>query len=278
MIIWIASYPKSGNTFIRSFLSAYYYTNNGEFDFNLLKFIEQFPDRQFFDGFINDKDEASKKWLPIQRKLIKSKKVKFLKTHSAYGSYNNNQFTSSEVTLGGIYIVRDPRNIISSLKNHFSLNVDGALNMLLDENRGIKSDDNNFATYSFLSSWSNHLNSWSNIKSFRTIIIKYEDLENNSEKILTDLIRFINNLLNNNKGVDYQKFKKAIETTNFSILKKKENKDGFFEAMFSKKESKKIPFFNLGFKSDWKKVLDKKIVEVIEKKFGREMKDIGYIN
>ncbi len=278
MIIWIASYPKSGNTFIRSFLSAYYYTNNGEFDFNLLKFIEQFPDRQFFDGFINDKDDASKKWLPIQRKLIKSKKVKFLKTHSAYGSYNNNQFTSSEVTLGGIYIVRDPRNIISSLTNHFSLNVDGALNMLLDENRGIKSDDNNFATYSFLSSWSNHLNSWSNIKSFRTIIIKYEDLENNSEKILTDLIRFINNLLNNNKGVDYQKFKKAIETTNFSILKKKENKDGFFEAMFSKKENKKIPFFNLGFKSDWKKVLDKKIVEVIEKKFEREMKDMGYLS
>ena len=278
MIIWIASYPKSGNTFIRSFLSAYYYTNNGEFDFNLLKFIEQFPDKQFFDGFINDKDDASKKWLPIQRKLIKSKKVKFLKTHSAYGSYNNNQFTSSEVTLGGIYIVRDPRNIISSLTNHFSLNVDGALNMLLDENRGIKSDDNNFATYSFLSSWSNHLNSWSNIKSFRTIIIKYEDLENNSEKILTDLIRFINNLLNNNKGVDYQKFKKAIETTNFSILKKKENKDGFFEAMFSKKENKKIPFFNLGFKSDWKKVLDKKVVEVIEKKFEREMKDMGYLS
>ena len=278
MIIWIASYPKSGNTFIRSFLSAYYYTSNGEFDFNLLKFIEQFPDKQFFDGFINDKDDASKKWLPKQRKLIQSKKVKFLKTHSAYGSYNNNQFTSSEVTLGGIYIVRDPRNIISSLKNHFSLNVDGALNMLLDENRGIKSDDNNFATYSFLSSWSNHLNSWSNIKSFRTIIIKYEDLENNSEKILTDLIRFINNLLNNNKGVDYQKFKKAIETTNFSILKKKENKDGFFEAMFSKKENKKIPFFNLGFKSDWKKVLDKKVVEVIEKKFEREMKDMGYLS
>ena len=278
MIIWIASYPKSGNTFIRSFLSAYYYTNNGEFDFNLLKFIEQFPDKQFFDGFINDKDDASKKWLPIQRKLIKSKKVKFLKTHSAYGSYNNNQFTSSEVTLGSIYIVRDPRNIISSLTNHFSLNVDGALNMLLDENRGIKSDDNNFATYSFLSSWSNHLNSWSNIKSFRTIIIKYEDLENNSEKILTDLIRFINNLLNNNKGVDYQKFKKAIETTNFSILKKKENKDGFFEAMFSKKENKKIPFFNLGFKSDWNKVLDKKIVKEIESKFKREMKDMGYIS
>ena len=216
MIIWIASYPKSGNTFIRSFLSAYYYTNNGEFDFNLLKFIEQFPDKQFFDGFINDKDDASKKWLPIQRKLIKSKKVKFLKTHSAYGSYNNNQFTTSEVTLGGIYIVRDPRNIISSLTNHFSLNVDGALNMLLDENRGIKSDDNNFATYSFLSSWSNHLNSWSNIKSFRTIIIKYEDLENNSEKILTDLIRFINNLLNKYQNINQTNEHIIIKTRQYA--------------------------------------------------------------
>ena len=277
MIIWIASYPKSGNTYIRSFLSAYYYTKNGEFDFNLLKFIEQFPDKQFFNGFITDKDEASKNWLPIQRKLIESKKVKFLKTHSAYGSYNNNQFTSSEVTLGGIYVVRDPRNIILSLTNHFSLDLNEALDMLLDENRGIKSEDNNFATYSFLSSWSNHLNSWSNIKSFRTIIIKYEDLENNNEKILSNLIKFINNLLNNNQGIDYQKFKIALETTSFSILKKKENKEGFKEAMFSKKGNIKIPFFNLGFKSNWKNVLDEKIAGKIEKKFEKEMKDMGYL-
>tara|TARA_Y100000590_G_scaffold3631_1_gene4803 strand:- start:3814 stop:4647 length:834 start_codon:yes stop_codon:yes gene_type:complete len=277
MIIWVASYPKSGNTYVRSFLSAYYYTNNGDFDFNLLKFIEQFPDKQFFNGFISNKDEASKNWLPIQRNLIKSKKVKFLKTHSAYGSYNNNQFTSSEVTLGGIYVVRDPRNIISSLTNHFSLNLDEALNMLLDENRGIKSDDNNFATYSFLSSWSNHLKSWSNVKSFRTIIIKYEDLENSNEKVFASLIRFINNLLSNNQGIDFPKFKRAIESTNFNILKKKENKEGFLEAMFSKKQDKKIPFFNLGFKSNWKKDLDKKIALEIEKNFKKEMKDIGYI-
>ena len=67
--------------------------------------------------------------------------------------------------------------------NHFSLEKDQALAMLMDENRGIKSKDNNFATYTFLSSWSNHFKSWSNIKSFRTILIKYEDLQNNSEKV-----------------------------------------------------------------------------------------------
>ena len=57
MIIWIASYPKSGNTYIRSFLSAYYYSKNGKFDFNLLRYIEQFPDKQFFDGFVDNKKD-----------------------------------------------------------------------------------------------------------------------------------------------------------------------------------------------------------------------------
>ena len=277
MIIWLSSYPKSGNTYIRSFLSAYFFTNNGVFDFELLKFIEQFPDRQFFNGFINSKEEASKKWLPIQREIIKSKKIRFLKTHSAYGSLNNNPFTSSEVTIGGIYIVRDPRNVLLSLMNHFSLDEEGALEMLCDQNRGIKSEDNNYATYSFLSTWSNHLKSWSNIKSFKTILIKYEDLENNREKILNKLVKFTNDLLKNNKGIDHQKFNRALETTNFEKLKKNENKEGFSEAMFSKKKNEKIPFFNMGFKSDWKKNLNKSTVKKIEEKFRKEMMDIGYL-
>tara|TARA_B100001250_G_C19803496_1_gene792190 strand:+ start:1532 stop:2365 length:834 start_codon:yes stop_codon:yes gene_type:complete len=277
MIIWLASYPKSGNTYVRSFLSAYYFTKNGEFDFELLKFIEQFPDKQFFNGFIKTKKEASEKWLSIQRELVKSKKIKFLKTHSAYGSYNNNPFTSSEVSIGSIYIVRDPRNIISSLMNHFSLKKKDAVGMLFDENRGIKSEDNNFATYTFLSSWSNHFKSWANIKSFKTIIIKYEDLQNNNEKVFIDLIKFINGLLNNNQGIDYQKFKKALDTTNFDFLKKKESEEGFLEAIFSKERGKKIPFFNLGFKNSWKNLLDKKTIEKIEFKFQKEMKSMKYL-
>ncbi len=277
MIIWLSSYPKSGNTYIRSFLSAYFFTSNGVFDFELLKFIEQFPDRQFFNGFIKTKKEASEKWLPQQRDIIKSKKVKFLKTHSAYGSYDNNPFTTSEVTIGGIYIVRDPRNVISSLINHFSLEKDEALEMILDQNRGIKSKDNNFATYTFLSSWANHFKSWTNIKNFKTLLIKYEDLQNDNKKIFLNLIKFINNLLNNNQGIDYQKFDKAIETTNFNFLKKKESEDGFLEAMFSEEKGKKVPFFNLGFKNNWKKNLDKEIIEKIEKNFQREMKELKYL-
>ena len=161
--------------------------------------------------------------------------------------------------------------------NHFSLKKEDALNMLFDENRGIKSKDNNFATYTFLSSWANHFKSWTNIKSFKTMLIKYEDLQNNNEKIFFDLIKFINNLLNNNQGIDYQKFKKALETTNFNFLKKKESEKGFLEAMFSEERDKKIPFFNLGFKNNWKNLLDKKTIEKIESKFQKEMKEMKYL-
>ena len=277
MIIWIASYPKSGNTYIRSFLSAYYYSKNGKFDFDLLRYIEQFPDKQFFDGFVDNKSDAAQKWLPMQRKLISSKKIKFLKTHSAYGSYDNCPFTTPEVTIGGVYIVRDPRNIFTSLMNHFSLNEARALEMLLDENRGIKSDDNDYSTYSFLSTWSNHVKSWTKINSFKTILIKYEDLEHDNEEILANLIKFINELLKENKGLDHEKLKRAIETTKFDNLRKKENEIGFSEAIYSKDQTKKVSFFNLGFQSNWRKNSNKKIIETIEMRFENEMKMMGYL-
>ena len=278
MIIWIASYPKSGNTYIRSFLSAYFFTNTGNFDFKLLKNIEQFPDKQFFNGFIDNIDDASKSWLSIQKDLIKTNKTRFLKTHSAFISFNNNQFTNAETTLGSVYIVRDPRSIVTSIMNHFSMDQFEAAEMLFDEDRGIKSSDGNLATYSFLSSWCNHYNSWNNLKTIKSILIKYEDLEKSNEEIFSNLIRYINNLIGSNEGIDHQKFIKALETTKFSFLKKKEGEEGFIESVYSKSKDHKIPFFNQGFKNDWEKVLEKKVLDKIEKKFYKEMKLLGYLD
>ena len=69
MIIWIASYPKCGNTWIRSLLSAYYFSKDGEFNFDLLKNIKQFPSTDFFTRKINTVEEAAANWLPIQKKM-----------------------------------------------------------------------------------------------------------------------------------------------------------------------------------------------------------------
>ena len=279
MIIWIASYPKCGNTWIRSLLSAYYFSKDGEFEFSLLKNIKQFPSIDFFQKNIDSVEEASANWIPIQKKIKETNKVYFLKTHNVFGSYKGNSFTSPEYTLGAINIVRDPRNVITSLMNHFSIKEEEALKLISNVNRNLRdrNDKNNYATYSFISSWNNNYNSWKFTKNINKILIKYEDLEDDIEKSFTRIIEFTNKIMRKENKIDIKKLKRSIETTSFDLLKKKEEKEGFDEAIYSSEDGKNKSFFNLGKNNDYKKLLKKKTVQSIEDIFKKEMKELGYL-
>ena len=109
MIIWIASYPKSGNTWIRTFLTAYYFCEKGIFDINKLNFIQDYPNKQFFRNEVKE-GEIHKHWDQSQKDIISDKKIKFLKTHNSLIKAFGNDFTSPKYSLGVIYIIRDPRN------------------------------------------------------------------------------------------------------------------------------------------------------------------------
>ena len=283
MIIWLASYPKSGNTYVRAFLSAYYFSENGQFDFKLIPKIKQFPDIEFFDQKINNIEEASKQWIPAQKKINQDRKIKFFKTHSCLANYKGNEFTSSETSLGAIYIVRDPRNVLTSIKNHFSLDNDEALKMITDKDRGLISNNGSHASYSFISSWSNNYLSWLRNKQFRRLFVKYEDLLTNKYETFRDIIVFSNTLMNRTENVDKSKLQKAIETTNFDILKNKEVSESFDGSnnSFKKwrnfhKENKNL-FFNLGPENKWEKILDKKTKEIIETSFKSQMIELKYL-
>ena len=66
MIFWIASYPKSGNTWLRALLSSYFYSRDGIFNQNLLENIAQFPEKRFFSDFNYDTKivtDTSKFWI-----------------------------------------------------------------------------------------------------------------------------------------------------------------------------------------------------------------------
>ena len=279
MIIWLASYPKSGNTWVRSFLSAYYYSSDGKFTFELLKKIKQFPSKEFFDRKLLSVDEASQNWLIAQKKIKDRKKICFLKTHNVNGAFKGNSFTSYEFTAGAIYIVRDPRNVLTSMMNHYSLNESGALKMINSIYRNLKdeNDENNYASYSFISSWSNNYNSWKLSKNINTLFIKYEDLENDKYKTFSKIVNFTNNIIKKEKNIDENKFKLAIETTNFEVLQKKEEYEGFDEAVYSSKEGKMKPFFNLGRKNNYKNLLKPETSKVMEGLFEKEMKELGYL-
>ena len=283
MIIWLASYPKSGNTFVRAFLSAYYFSENGEFDFSQISKIDQFPHEKYFKEKVNNIHEASKQWVPIQKEINKNKKIRFFKTHSFLGNYKGNQFTSPETTLGAIYIIRDPRNVLSSLKNHYSFDDKEALKMIKDKTRSLMSNNGSHASLTYISSWSENYLSWLRNNQFRRLFIKYEDLITNKYETFRDIIVFTNTLMNKVEGVNKSKLQKAIETTNFDVLKKKEVSETFDGSESSFKNWRKFHsenknlFFNLGPENNWKKLLSSKIKQEVEKKFYKEMKELKYL-
>jgi hypothetical protein len=281
MIIWLASYPKSGNTYVRAFLSAYYFSKDGQFEFDQISNIRQFPDKDFLNQNTGSVLDASKQWMPSQRKIIADKKIKFFKTHSCLGNYKGNTFTSNETSLGAIYIIRDPRNVFTSLKNHFSYDDEKALQMILDKKNILMSKG--YETFSYIGSWASNYLSWLNYKNFRRLFVRYEDLLENKYETFRDIVVFSNTLMNRTEGVNKSKLQKAIETTNFDVLKNKEVKESFnssdigFKSWRSHHSENKNLFFNLGPENKWEKNLDKKIKEDIEINFNEEMKNLKYL-
>jgi len=282
MIIWIASYPKSGNTWLRSLISSYFFTQDGVFDQNKLKFIDQFPIQKYLNLFSYEKKipgETAKYWIEAQRKINSEKKIKFFKTHNFLGSFNNYEFTNKENTLGAIYIVRDPRNVITSLKNHYDINYDDALDFIKSERKFIYdfNKENDYSDFQLISSWENNYQSWKNNKVLPIKFIRYEDLEKETFKVFKNIIEFISSITGEKKPFERKKAINAINSTSFETLKNLEKNKGFVEQVLSINDKKKIPFFYLGPKNNWKKILKKDIQHNIEKNFNQSLKDLNYI-
>ena len=280
MIIWIASYPKSGNTYLRSFLASYYFSENGKFSFNLLIKMHQFPNMKLSKFKPETKVEASKNWIFNQNTFFNKNDLNLVKTHNCLLPFAGNKFTTKKETLGAIYIVRDPRNIITSMTHHYSLDYEEALNYMLDENSSMleESHEQDQSNFTYLNSWSNHYKSWKNNYDFETLFIKYEDLAKNREEIFKKIILFVDRLSKKNSKIDEKKFQNSIQSTNFSNLKNKELNEGFEESVFSNKTGKKINFFNLGFNNRWQKILPLKIKIKTNEIFSDNLKELGYKN
>ncbi len=277
MIIWIASYPKSGNTYIRSFLSSYYYSKKGKFNFEHLLNIKQFPALRYKTKKAYTFLDAANNWIPNQNFFFKKDEYYFLKTHNTLEEYFGNKFTTSSETIGAIYIVRDPRNVISSMCNHYSLNLETAYTKMTDSNSSLsfKNTDGDYSNFTFLGSWSNHYHSWKNNINFKTLIIRYEDLRENSYEEFKKILKFIDGLKGQSNEINEEKLINSINSTNFSNLKKQEKLYGFGESSTSK-NGEMINFFNLGFKNNWEKLLPKEMSKKITDKFNNELKELKY--
>ena len=281
MIIWLASYPKSGNTWVRSMIAALIHSNDGVFNFELLKNIQQFPEKKFFKDIINDFsnfDEIKQNWIEAQERINLNNKINLFKTHQGKYTVGEHNFTNNDNTLGVIYVVRDPRNLVRSISNHFTLDLEKSYNFLTSPEiigNGKSWSERQDGMYNLLGSWNDHYRSWTRVKN-NLLLVKYENLildpKNELLKIIKFLKQFINFETNENKN------NKILETTSFENLKSMENKGLFKENVLNKETKSKVDFFHLGPENNWQNLLDKKMAEDIEKKFKNEMKELEYID
>ena len=280
MIIWLASYPKSGNTWLRSIISALLFTDDGFFDFELIKKIPQFPVEKDFKDFtenFTDINEIKKYWIPAQDKINLDGKIKFYKTHHLNVKINEYNFTNPKNSCATIYIVRDPRSLVGSISNHFGKSQEESENFLtttrvLGAEKKRTSKKGHVVT--LLGNWGEHYRFWKQgSKNF--LLIRYEDLLKNTENEFEKLIDFLKKFLKVN--INKEKMDNIIKTTSFDSLKKMENRGLFKENVINFLTNEKINFFDRGPKNIWENSINKSVKESLERKFQKEMKELNYL-
>tara|TARA_B100000795_G_scaffold239712_1_gene201508 strand:- start:82 stop:918 length:837 start_codon:yes stop_codon:yes gene_type:complete len=278
MIIWLASYPKSGNTLLRSLLASYFFSKDGDFQFNHLNYIKQFPATENFTKLgidLSNENEVFQNFIEAQNLINKENgKIKFIKTHSSLCKINNYNFTDLKNTLGVIYIVRDPRNVVTSFAHHYNLNIEKATDTLIDATRWLVKTEKMYKT--FLGSWNVNYNSWKQLNK-RFMLIKYEDLVNKKKTTLIKTLKFIQTLDGGELKINSVKLNKVIKSTEFYKMQTLEKKETFAESIIDNDSGIRKVFFNLGPQNDWKKILDDKSRKKIEVSFKKEMSELGYL-
>ena len=277
MITWIASYPKSGNTWMKLFLKSYFSSEKKSFSINSKSDdffnVETFPvSKKFNELNIDYKNftNIAKNWINMQSLINLNNKNNYIKTHNAMCSINNHDFTDNENTLGAIYIVRDPRDIAVSYSAFLDLKLDETIDFMLSPSC-FEEDIFENVRYkkSIMGNWAYHYKSWKNYNAREVIIIKYEDMLNDPKMTFLKVLTFLNKI--DNIKINKQKMAKAIDQTTFKNLQELEEKEGFDENPSNRS------FFRKGKKGEWKKILDKNQQQRIEKEFKNEMKELGYL-
>lgn len=270
-IWWIASYPKSGNTWVRMFINAYmsgfpldinsgFQYANGD---NQLTYFQMCCIRQA-DNLEVDEQVMLRPAVLLAALSLSAAKHVCLKTHHAKVKVNESLLIHPNISAGGVYIIRDPRDIAISYSVHLGWSIDKTIEAMNTQNFIAQHPKTKLAH--FLTTWSTHVDTWTvKNEDVPVEVVKYEDMITDTDKTFRVILKGLGI-----SNINEERFSFALKETAFSNLQRIEKKDGFREKANGNK------FFRKGKFGQWKTKLTNKQCEVIESNYKETMDRYDY--
>jgi aryl sulfotransferase len=274
-IIWLASYPKSGNTWFRAFLANLLHPMAVPADINELEGGPIASSRQLFDEATGlSSSDLTMDEIEILRPYVyryiaeKTDDIVFHKIHDAYTRTQEGiPLVPADASKGVLYFVRNPLDVAVSFAHHANSGFPEIARAMADDHYSFcsKTSRLHMQLRQRLLSWSNHINSWVSQSEIPVLVIRYEDMMLNSEETFTKAVAFC--------GLQYTRDQvcEAISKSSFNELRKQENEKGFRE-----RSPESQVFFRKGRIGSWKEELTQEIADIIVHDHRDMMKRLGY--
>jgi len=251
-ILWLASYPKSGNTWLRAFLHNLMRNAQAPIEPNRLNELTLGDGMaRFFAPYANGRatidmppEEIAALRAKVQRDLAAtSPDTVFVKTHNWLGTDHSHPCIDMSMTAGAIYVVRNPLDVAPSLADHFGITLDQAIAQMADPEAHTLNLKHRVPDV--MSSWSNHVKSWTAQRNPRLHVMRYEDMLAKPVPAFTQLTRFLG------LPASPDRIARAIKFSSFETLRGLEARQGFVE-----RSSHSKAFFRQGEAGGWRSALN----------------------
>ncbi|MCY4048264.1 MAG: sulfotransferase domain-containing protein [Hyphomicrobiales bacterium] len=271
-LMWLASYPKSGNTWMRSFLHNLLRGSDEPVAINDLDhFCLGESDSKWytrhFEGVLKEagEEEVARIRPKGQRDMTRAfPDTVFVKTHNFLGEKHETALHNMDVTAGAIYIVRNPLDVALSMTHHFGTDIDAAIDRLGQEGAITDMSDTHIMEYH--ASWSTHVSSWTARENRGLLVMRYEDMLAKPRREF----RRVSDFLGLKPSRD--RLDRAIRNSSFKTLQSQERRKDFKErSEYSK------AFFRVGKEGQWKGILDSDQVARVVERHGEQMARFGYL-
>ncbi len=265
-IVWLASYPKSGNTWVRAFLHNYIKRAQTPHDINrLADFCAPECGAVLFgpDAAALSTEDVQKKRPAVHERLTRlHDDLVFVKTHNANLAVHGVPLVTQAHTAGAVYILRDPRDVAVSYSAFMGLSLDETIALM--GHAGAANRTNEVQVFELLSSWSAHVESWTQAKTH--FVVRYEDLLEKPEAALGRLIWQLGG------EPEPERLKRAIAFSSFDELAGQEAAAGYVAS-----GARGEKFFREGRAGQWRERLSAAQAAAIEAAHGAVMRRFGYL-